>query len=248
MNANQYLKSFGWKEGEALQEGGLKKPLLVKHKKDTKGLGHDANDADVWWEKLFDGQLKSLEINNGSSGEVSFKQNSSQVISHMRKETSVLYRMFVKGEGLQGTVGKTDHTKTKDHIIASKVAKDIDEALHSNRLEVEEVIETKIKEKKVKSDKKEKKSKKDEKSNDKKIKKEKKSSKKDKKEKSKSKKDDKISSKVSKKVKSDKKEHKKKSKDITKDETSSSSKKRKRDSSEDDSSNRDKKKSKKEKK
>lgn len=39
MDSKGYLKSYGWQEGEALQKGGLKKPILVKHKKDKKGLG-----------------------------------------------------------------------------------------------------------------------------------------------------------------------------------------------------------------
>lgn len=73
MDAKGYLQSYGWKEGEALKHGGLKKPILVKHKQDTKGLGHGGNDADMWWEKLFDGQLKSLEVSSGKRGSHSNK-------------------------------------------------------------------------------------------------------------------------------------------------------------------------------
>lgn len=123
MNASIYLQSFGWKEGEALKKGGLKKPILVKHKKDTKGLGHDTNDSDMWWEKLFDGQLKNLEVNNNNkNGEVSFQTNEEKVVNAFQKSISPLYKMFVKGEGLAGTVGKTDHTKESHREISSSKA------------------------------------------------------------------------------------------------------------------------------
>lgn len=107
MNANLYLQSFGWKEGEALLNGGLKKPILVKHKKDTKGLGHGGNDADMWWEKLFDSQLTNLAVDN-SNGLVSFIQNKQNVLQDARRSQSSLYKLFVKGAGLEGTVGKTN--------------------------------------------------------------------------------------------------------------------------------------------
>ncbi|KAM9936820.1 hypothetical protein OXX80_003642 [Metschnikowia pulcherrima] len=116
MNASSYLQSFGWQEGQALQKGGLKKPILVKHKKDNKGLGSEVNDADMWWERLFDGQLKSLEVTSGSNG-VSVKQNEKEVADHMRKANSPLYRMFVRGEGLAGTVGKTENALVKSITI-----------------------------------------------------------------------------------------------------------------------------------
>ncbi|KAI5967745.1 hypothetical protein CANMA_002925 [Candida margitis] len=128
MDAKVYLKSFGWTEGEALRKGGLKKPILVKHKKDTKGLGHDSNNADMWWEKLFDGQLKNLEVDNGSGANgVSFKHNNETVLKTLNKNMSPLYRMFVKGKGLEGTVGKKDHTKVA-HVkdLASKAAEDME--------------------------------------------------------------------------------------------------------------------------
>lgn len=107
MDSKGYLKSYGWQEGEALRNGGLKKPILVKHKKDKKGLGcapgHD--DSEAWWERLFDGQLRNLDIKSGSDG-ISFKQNE-VVASSISKSDSPLYRSFVRGEVLKGTI-KTD--------------------------------------------------------------------------------------------------------------------------------------------
>ncbi|PSK41453.1 hypothetical protein C7M61_001136 [Candidozyma pseudohaemuli] len=116
MDARLYLKSYGWQDGHALKNGGIKKPILVKHKKDKKGLGSDGNDADVWWERLFDGQLKTLDVNNSSKG-VSFETNAMETENHLRRSMSPLYKMFVKGEGLAGTVGKTDNA----HLKSSKI-------------------------------------------------------------------------------------------------------------------------------
>lgn len=128
MDAKVYLKSFGWTEGEPLKKGGLKKPILVKHKKDTKGLGHDSNNADMWWEKLFDGQLKNLEVNSGNSTDgVSFKHNNETVLKTLNRNMSPLYRMFVKGEGLEGTVGKIDHTRLANITdLATKAAEQME--------------------------------------------------------------------------------------------------------------------------
>lgn len=121
MDARLYLKSYGWQDGHALKNGGIKKPILVKHKKDKKGLGSDGNDADVWWERLFDGQLKTLDVNNSSKG-VSFETNAMETENHLRRSMSPLYKMFVKGEGLAGTVGKTDNAHLESSNIDSERA------------------------------------------------------------------------------------------------------------------------------
>lgn len=112
MDSRGYLQSYGWKEGEAFKSGGLRKPILLKHKKDTKGLGHDADQAEAWWERVFDGQLKSLDVSLSGSNEVNFKQNEIKVTG-ISKSASPLYRMFVQGEGLQGTIGSKSSTFQK---------------------------------------------------------------------------------------------------------------------------------------
>lgn len=109
MDSKEYLISYGWKEGEALKKGGLKKPILVKHKKDKKGLGcaPGQDDSEAWWERLFDGHLKNLNVSNDSTnGGIKFKQNE-VVASAVSKTTSPLYRWFVRGEGLKGTRGES---------------------------------------------------------------------------------------------------------------------------------------------
>ena len=78
MDSKEYLISYGWKEGEAFREGGLKRPILVKHKRDKKGLGNapGGNDGEAWWERLFDGHLKNLDVSTDSNnGSIKFTQN-----------------------------------------------------------------------------------------------------------------------------------------------------------------------------
>lgn len=121
MDAPGYLKSYGWKDGEALRLGGLRKPILVKHKKDTKGLGNGYNDADMWWERLFDGQLKSIETSQSSNGEISVKHDIQKAESDARKALLPLYRMFVKGKGLAGTVGNASHVFVNTRVDIKKI-------------------------------------------------------------------------------------------------------------------------------
>jgi nucleolar protein TMA23 len=112
MDSNKYLKSFGWKEGEALQKGGIKRPILVKHKNDKKGIGHQPNGGvDAWWERLFDGQLKAFDVKEDEKGLI-FKQEKF-VASGFAVSDSPLYRMFVRGETLGGTQGKVEILEIK---------------------------------------------------------------------------------------------------------------------------------------
>ncbi|ODQ66081.1 hypothetical protein NADFUDRAFT_82946 [Nadsonia fulvescens var. elongata DSM 6958] len=106
MNAENYLVQYGWTQGEALRFGGLKKPILVKHKKDQKGLGHTSDQHEAWWERVFDGQLKSLNVVANKSG-TSFEQSEVKV-SGISQNLSPLYRSFIRGEGLKGTIGNSE--------------------------------------------------------------------------------------------------------------------------------------------
>lgn len=125
MNSSEYLKSYGWEEGEALKEGGLKKPILVKHKRDKKGLGSAPgnDDSEAWWERLFDGHLKNLEVSTSTkkSGIV-FKQNK-VVATAVSKQSSPLYQWFVKGEGLKGTIKKEETTIQENHMVVASISK-----------------------------------------------------------------------------------------------------------------------------
>lgn len=122
MDSKEYLISYGWKEGEALRKGGLKKPILVKHKKDKKGLGcaPGQDDSEAWWERLFDGQLKNLDVNcSSTNGKIEFKQNK-VVATSVSKSSSPLYKWFVRGEGLKGTIGKTPADNCKPIVVSTK--------------------------------------------------------------------------------------------------------------------------------
>lgn len=147
MDSKGYLKSYGWEEGEALRHGGLKKPILVKHKKDKKGLGcaPGNDDSEAWWERLFDGQLRGLDVQTGSNG-ISFKQ-SEVIASSVSKSESPLYKWFVRGEVLKGTIEIKLPNEDKSSVV-----------------KVTELAEEDTKKKEKKKTKKEKKEKKKEKS------------------------------------------------------------------------------------
>ncbi|CAI4035737.1 hypothetical protein SMKI_13G3880 [Saccharomyces mikatae IFO 1815] len=121
MDSKEYLISYGWKEGEAFKEGGLKRPILVKHKRDKKGLGNapGGNDGEAWWERLFDGHLKNLDVSTDSSnGSIKFTQNE-VLASAVSKSSSPLYRWFVKGKGLKGTIDNFGEKKETNFVVSS---------------------------------------------------------------------------------------------------------------------------------
>lgn len=120
MNASEYLQAYGWKQGEALQKGGLRKPILVKHKKDTRGLGHGSDMQEAWWERMFDGQLKGLDVNTEGSDGIQFCQNEVKP-SGISRHLSPLYRMFVWGGVLEGTIDQLK--KQQEDEKANKKAK-----------------------------------------------------------------------------------------------------------------------------
>lgn len=123
MQSEKYLSDYGWKgHGNPLSENGLVHPILIKHKKDRKGIGlvNNLDQKDKWWETMFDNNLKNLntELDN-ATGDIVMKklQKDEEVFQDTKKSTSALYTsMFVKGKGLQGTIGETiaeDHKMSK---------------------------------------------------------------------------------------------------------------------------------------
>ncbi|OBA25274.1 hypothetical protein HANVADRAFT_19521, partial [Hanseniaspora valbyensis NRRL Y-1626] len=111
MQSEKYLSSYGWKgHGNPLSENGLVHPILIKHKKDRKGIGlvNNLDQKDKWWETMFDNNLKNLntELDN-KTGDIVMKklQKDEEVFKDVKKSTSPLYTsMFVKGKGLSGTI------------------------------------------------------------------------------------------------------------------------------------------------
>ena len=186
MDSQKYLESYGWVKGEPLQKGGLRKPILVTHKFDVKGVGHQAKDTIAWWETVFDGQLRSLDVNK-TGGFASDEKKKEDLENEERKKNSPLYQMFVKGEVLRGTV---DAMKDNEKINTKRKVEEIEDTESGDQLvfffssDEEDVDKTEKRKKRklAKAAKKEKKAAKKEKKALKKEKKDKKRDKKDKKE------------------------------------------------------------------
>ncbi|KAF2753135.1 hypothetical protein EJ05DRAFT_505328 [Pseudovirgaria hyperparasitica] len=100
MDAANILKAQGWRgTGHSLDsEGrGLAKPLLVSNKQDLLGIGKKKNlVSDQWWMRAFDESLKELGTGN---------KTTLQSITEKGVSRGGLYGFFVRGEGLQGTIG-----------------------------------------------------------------------------------------------------------------------------------------------
>lgn len=118
MDTTAYLHAQGWQgAGHALHGRGLSKPLLVSQKQNVLGVGkkrHDAH-ADQWWARAFDGCLKGLEVSRledetgtgqvGMSVRVEGERGALDALEGGSKRAKGLYGLFVRGEGLSGTLG-----------------------------------------------------------------------------------------------------------------------------------------------
>jgi hypothetical protein len=109
MDAHAHLTGLGWRgSGYSLDSSdrGLKRPLLISHKSDDRGLGAKAKhekQADQWWLNAFDSALQDL-----GSGKVSVLD---QIKTHGIKRGS-LYSFFRRGDPLEGTFTEPDSTPT----------------------------------------------------------------------------------------------------------------------------------------
>ncbi|KAF2177691.1 hypothetical protein K469DRAFT_643934, partial [Zopfia rhizophila CBS 207.26] len=111
MDATVYLQKQGWRgEGHSLDHcgRGIKKPLLIAHKRDQLGLGKKKaahNVSDQWWMRAFDESLKTFGTGQESA------------LSQVRKSginRGGLYGFFVKGEGLVGTISNTEESSAAE--------------------------------------------------------------------------------------------------------------------------------------
>ena len=124
MNTAAYLTNQGWQgNGHALHHSGrgIKKPILISQKLNTFGIGkkkHDAH-ADQWWARAFDDTLKGL--NTTTNVATSKKDETSLDAGAQASQTAVragakwviqggLYRNFVQGESLSGTLPPAEKT------------------------------------------------------------------------------------------------------------------------------------------
>lgn len=118
MDTAAYLTKHGWLgTGHSLHPKGhgIKKPIHITEKLDLLGVGKKKHDihADQWWARMFDSTLKDLQIGENktlanpeaASGLSSRKPFDSLPYQQPDTvETSSLYRNFVKGESLVGTI------------------------------------------------------------------------------------------------------------------------------------------------
>ncbi|KAI1924205.1 hypothetical protein LOZ65_003100 [Ophidiomyces ophidiicola] len=112
MDAKAYLISQGWSgPGNPLnplrRPGGyaglgLTKPILVARKKNTHGIGNKTthDHTNQWWLRGFEEALKSV----GNNGNSTLLENAPD--EKQNGIRSGLYRFFVRGEKLEGTIEK----------------------------------------------------------------------------------------------------------------------------------------------
>ncbi|KAL9640326.1 MAG: hypothetical protein Q9164_000329 [Protoblastenia rupestris] len=134
MDTSAYLRSHGWLgPGHSLnphsQRGDITKPIHIPPKLNVLGVGkkrHDAH-AEQWWARAFDNVLEGINTSiNGSkgrlekmemgNGEQAFKAAGTSFGTGMGK--GGLYRNFVRGEGLVGTLGAQKNAKGDEPIQA----------------------------------------------------------------------------------------------------------------------------------
>ncbi|KAI1910691.1 hypothetical protein LOZ61_004309 [Ophidiomyces ophidiicola] len=130
MDAKAYLISQGWSgPGNPLnplrRPGGhaglgLTKPILVARKKNTHGIGNKTthDHTNQWWLRGFEEALKSV----GNDGNSTLLENApDEKQNGIRSE---LYRFFVRGEKLEGTIEKRvdgiDTVASSNHVTKRK--------------------------------------------------------------------------------------------------------------------------------
>lgn len=117
MDTTAYLVRHGWQgTGHSLQPHkttSLKRPLLVSRKVDVLGVGLSKTNSlsDQWWLRAFDSSLKNLGTGKES------------VLSSLRTNGAKrggLYGHFVKGETVEGTIGKREGGGDAESVAETK--------------------------------------------------------------------------------------------------------------------------------
>ena len=118
MDTAAYLAKHGWLgNGHSLHPNGhgIKKPIHISEKLDLLGVGRKKHDihADQWWARMFESTLKDLQIGERESSanhedlSATLTRQHFDGLLHRQPNipgTSSLYRNFVKGESLVGTI------------------------------------------------------------------------------------------------------------------------------------------------
>ncbi|KAK9461890.1 uncharacterized protein V1516DRAFT_615798, partial [Lipomyces oligophaga] len=135
MNSTDYLVSYGWTPGTGFKKGSIARPILVHHKKDTKGLGNSSLDTETWWERVFDGQLQTLDV----FSEKIPKEHEQSLATIRAAKNSKLYSMFVRGQGLEGSIGSQSSSLESTPAIEST---SVNREVNIESLEANETIAT----------------------------------------------------------------------------------------------------------
>lgn len=151
MDAYAYLIRHGWSgpgnplnpDGAGVRGGlGLTKPLLVARRSGNSGVGNKTtkDPTNQWWLRGFEDALKGI----GQAGTTGTGQGQSGV-GKGNALTSELYRFFVRGETVPGTLGNKDNEKEKDGRKKRKRDDgDGDETKEERRLRKEEKKRRKV--------------------------------------------------------------------------------------------------------
>lgn len=100
---------------------GLTKPLLVARRSGNEGVGKKTtkDPTNQWWLRGFEDALKGVD--NGAGGAAGGSSRAPNAL------TSELYRFFVRGEGLAGTIGGSSGGQDKKEESKSKRKRDDEE-------------------------------------------------------------------------------------------------------------------------
>ncbi|RJE18690.1 hypothetical protein PHISCL_08974 [Aspergillus sclerotialis] len=119
MDAQAYLLRLGWSgPGNPLNPNkrpgphgglGLTKPILAARKHNTHGLGRTttADPKNMWWLRGFEDVLKGV----GDDGAGEERRGDGVARTGL---TGELYRFFVRGQGLKGTIGESEAADKKE--------------------------------------------------------------------------------------------------------------------------------------
>jgi nucleolar protein TMA23 len=117
MDAANYLRSHGWRGlGYSLDSNdrGMKRPLPINKKANRLGVGKNPHAAqiDQWWLKALDESLKQI----GTGKPTALKD----AVKNKGVDKAGLYRFFVKGDGLEGTI--SDSTTSTSQCMTRDVS------------------------------------------------------------------------------------------------------------------------------
>lgn len=159
MNAQDYLLRQGWAgPGTPLNPNrqrvggphgglGLTKPILVARRKGNEGVGKKTtkDPTNQWWLRGFEDALKGV----GPEGAAGAGQSTGVTARTPNALTSELYRFFVRGEGLAGTVG----SQSQSQIQGQSQEKKKEEKKGKRKRDDDDEEKSEKKEKKTRKDK-----------------------------------------------------------------------------------------------